>query len=404
MVSITQAGGGSLRTFEGFAKDMSALTRALRADVGGADLRHLRRIEWAGRLCTFAGFATAWIAPNPISAILLAQGMIARFFIGHHIGHGAYDAVPGLPRRYHSQTFGRGWRRFADWADWWNHDDWLYTHNQLHHRHTQSPLDADIMDSQLFARLPRVVRLALLILFTATWKFSYYAPRMRREHATLKAGVARTRPYDFVPADLLDLTDPVVRTLWRRDYLPYLAFRFGLPVLVVWPFGSWFAFSVLANLVLAELIHNAQTFICIRPSHCAADIPLFRSAHTNRVEFYLQSILGTVNYRHPGAFGSFIQGWTNYQVEHHLWPSATLLQYKKARPAVQAICARHGVPYRAEPVLGRYAKTARLFMGLEHQALLDTRPIAAGAAIPAFGGAERLFAGMTQPGRCQDPV
>jgi fatty acid desaturase len=375
MTSLRQIEISPTVRIDGFVNEMSALTRTLRADIGGEDIRHLRRIELIGWLCTIAGFATAWIAPNPLSAILLAQGMIARFFIGHHIGHGAYDRIPGLPKRYHSQRFACGWRRFVDWADWWNHDDWLYTHNQLHHRHTQSPLDADIMDSQLFVGLPRVARFALLVLFTVTWKFSYYAPRMRREHAMLQSGIPRTRPYDFVPADLLDLTDPVVRTLWTRDYLPYVTFRFALPVLLVWPFGPWVALSILANLVLAELIHNAQTFICIRPSHCAADIPLFRHAHADRGEFFLQSILGTVNYRHPGELGSFIQGWTNYQIEHHLWPSATLLQYKKARPVVQEICARHGVTYRAEPVLRRYAKTARLFMGLEHQSYLDTRPL-----------------------------
>lgn len=382
MSSVEQYLSLSTDAFESFSKEMSKLTRSLRADIGEADLRHLRRIELVGWICTVAGLATAWIAPNPLSAILIAQGMIARFFIGHHIGHGAYDAVPGLPKRYHSRTFAHGWRRFLDWPDWWNHDDWLYTHNQLHHRHTQSPLDADIMDSHLFVRLPKVIRLALLIVFTATWKFSYYAPRMRREYAMLKSGITRTKAYDFVPADLIDFTDPVVRTLWWRDYLPYLAYRFLIPVILVLPFGSWYALSMLANLVLAELIHNTQTFVCIRPSHCAADIPLFQHAHANRGEFFLQSIIGTVNYSHPGAFGSFIQGWTNYQVEHHLWPTATLLQYKKARPVVRDICALHGVSYREESVLRRYAKTARLFMGLEHQSIFDTRPFAKEFVVP----------------------
>ena len=368
--------------FEAFSADMSRLSRQIGKDVGPADIAHLHRIEWAGRACTLLGFATAWIAPNPVSAFLIAQGMIARFFIGHHIGHGAYDAVPGAPARYRSARFARGWRRYADWLDWWNHDDWLYTHNQLHHRHTQAPLDADIMDSHLFTGLSKPVRFLMLLLFTATWKFSYYTPRMRREFAMLKAGVKREKPYDFVVGDLIDLGDPVVRTLWLRDYLPYIFVRFVLPSALLLPFSSWAAWSLLANLILAELIHNIQTFVCIRPSHCAADIPMFHEAHGGRGEFFLQSIVGTVNYRWPGGFGSFLHGWTNYQVEHHLWPSATLLQYSKARPQVRAICAQHGVPYREEPVLRRYAKTARLFMGLEHQRFMDTTPPVAGAAIP----------------------
>jgi fatty acid desaturase len=363
--------------FKRFGADMSALTRTLRRDVSHEDFRHLRRIEWAGRICSLLGYATAWIAINPFSIFLIAQGMIARFFIGHHIGHGAYDTVPGVPNRYNSRVFASGWRRYIDWLDWWNHDDWLYTHNQLHHRHTQAPLDADIMDSQLFVRFSRPIRLVLLAFFTMTWKFSYYTPRMRREKHFLDSGIERKTPYDFVPADLLNLWDPVVRLLWRRDYLPYICVRFLLPSLLLLPFGWGYAAVMLMNIILAELLHNIQTFVCIRPSHCAADIPLFETRYADRAEFYLQSIAGTVNYPNPGAVGSFLHGWTNYQVEHHLWPSATLLQYKKARPQVEEICRRYGMPYRAENVFTRYAKTGRLFMGLDHQTLAKSRPIEA---------------------------
>jgi fatty acid desaturase len=197
---------------------------------------------------------------------------------------------------------------------------------------------------------------------------------MRRENALRKAGVKRAAFYEMTPADLYDVGDPVVRTLWLRDYLPYIGWRFALPAAVAAPFGGWVAFSVLTNLLLAELAHNAQTFICIRPSHCAADIPLFVTAYRSRREFYLQSVLGTVNYRAGGDMNDIVHGWTNYQVEHHLWPSATLLQYRRAHPEVVAICRRHAIEYREAGVWSRYAKTARLFIGVEHQTYLDTGP------------------------------
>ena len=39
-------------------------------DVGPEDLAHLLKLERWGRICTGLGYATAWIAPNPISAFL----------------------------------------------------------------------------------------------------------------------------------------------------------------------------------------------------------------------------------------------------------------------------------------------------------------------------------------------
>jgi fatty acid desaturase len=361
-----------------FGREIRDLGTSLRRNIGAEDGRHLLRIEAIGRTCGAIGFATAWIAPNPISIFLLAQAMIVRFFIGHHVGHGAYDRVPGLPRRFDRHRFGRGWRRFVDWPEWWSLEDWLYTHNNLHHPETQSPLDADIMDSRFLLPYPRWIRLIYFVFATLTWKFSYYAPRMHREKALRDGGDRRVALYDMRPADLLDLRDPIVRQLWLRDYVPYLSWRFVLPTLAASLLGGWAAISMLTNLIFAELVHNAQTFICIRPSHCAADIPLFASKYRNRAEFYMQSVLGTMNYRAGGEVSDILHGWTNYQVEHHLWPSLPLLRYRLARPRMVAICRRHGIAYREAGVVSRYLKTARLFMGFEHQATLDTARLLVG--------------------------
>jgi fatty acid desaturase len=371
-MSVSDRGAASNIDLTSFEREMSELGVSLRRNIGRNDKRHLLRLEAIGRAFGVVGLATAWIAPNPISVFLMAQAMIIRFFIGHHVGHGAYDHVAGLPARFSRRRFARGWRRFIDWPEWWNLDDWLHTHNNLHHPKTQSPLDADIMDSRFLLPYPRWVRMAYFIFATLTWKFSYYAPRMHREKVLRDAAVPRVRPYDMRPTDLFDLRDPLVRQLWVRDYLPYVGWRFALPTLVASSVSGWAALSMLINLTLAELVHNAQTFICIRPSHCAADIPLFTHAHRNRREFYLQSVLGTINYRAGGDANDILHGWTNYQVEHHLWPSLTLLQYRVARPQVVAICRRNGIPYREAGIISRYLKTAQLFMGLEHQTALDT--------------------------------
>ena len=56
-----------------FARDVEALHASLKADLGLADYRHLLKMVWWSRLSTLLGYATAWIMPNPLSALLQAS-------------------------------------------------------------------------------------------------------------------------------------------------------------------------------------------------------------------------------------------------------------------------------------------------------------------------------------------
>jgi len=59
----------------------------------------------------------------------------------------------------------------------------------------------------------------------------------------------------------------------------------------------------------------------------------------------------------------FLQGWLNYQIEHHLWPDLSMLSYQKAQPLVRDICKRYGVPYIQESVWVRLVKTISVIGG-----------------------------------------
>ena len=122
--------------YEAFTREIEALRRDAFQSLCHQDFLHLIKIERIGKLCTLLGFATAWMIPNPISALLIGQGILTRWLLMHHISHGGYDRVPGVPPRYTSQTFARGWRRFIDWFDWMLPDAWACEHNFLHHYHT----------------------------------------------------------------------------------------------------------------------------------------------------------------------------------------------------------------------------------------------------------------------------
>src|SRR5262249_52348580 len=156
--------------------------------------------------------------------------------------------------------------------------------------------DADLMDPKNFRSLPLPVRYVVLALIMMTWKAYYYAPYMQRELQRLRARIPRDEPYRFRLRDFYDLRDPLVRSLWGRQFLPFILFHFVLIPLVFLPLGSWAVMSVAANAVLGEIFCNVQGFITIRSSHCADDVPLFAVGPKGRADYYMRQVLGTVNY------------------------------------------------------------------------------------------------------------
>ena len=164
----------------GFCAAIDQLKAEAHANIGPADLAHLRRIEAYGRVATLLGYATAWIIPNPLSAFLLSLGQFTRWLLAHHILHRGYDRVPDVPRRYTSRVFARGWRRYIDWFDWLLPEAWDYEHNTLHHYHTGEDGDPDVAERHLEflrrMRIPVVLKYAIVAIVACTWKIIYYAP------------------------------------------------------------------------------------------------------------------------------------------------------------------------------------------------------------------------------------
>lgn len=339
---------------DGFAAGVQALRVEMLRELGPADIRHLRRTERIGRAATAAGLATAWLAPNPFSAAALALGGSTRWLLMHHIGHRGYDKVPGVAPRHTARVFARGRRRFVDWLDWMTPEAWVYEHNVLHHQHTGEQRDPDLIEQNVAdihrSRLPVALRWTLLALLAATWRASYYAPKTLRAwwHRRLPDDAPRPTPHG---------------ALLRRCYAPYALVRFvALPLLAL-PLGAWAAFSMLCNLLLADVLTNLHTFFVVGPNHSGDDVARFDGPPASRGEFYVRQVVGSVNYRTGGDATDYAHLWLNYQIEHHLFPDMPMLAYRRVQPRVAALCARFGVPYLQEPVTRRFAKMAQVFVG-----------------------------------------
>lgn len=369
--------------YHALGAELHGLKRELDAHRSTADLVHLKKIERWGRLCSAVGYATAWLAPNPFSALLISQGNFTRWtMITHHVMHRGYDKTPGVPLRYTSRHYARGWRRYLDWLDWIVPDAWDYEHNFFHHYYTGEVTDPDLVERNVdffrASRLPVAIKAIVIAFFMCTWKLIYYAPntiwilrrvRARKEEEKAVQGKLRSViPDDHHPVRTLQLLLPISadgREFWRRAVLPYGIIRFVLTPLLFLPLGAWAAFSVLVNVLLAEILTNIHSFVMIVPSHAARDLFRFMTPVSNRDEFYVRQIVGSSNYRCGGDLNDFLHGWLNYQIEHHLWPDLSMRQYQQVQPRVKAVCEKYGLPYVQESIFARFRKLWRILLGVD---------------------------------------
>jgi hypothetical protein len=352
----------------GFCAAIERLKADTYRQIGPADFAHLRRIERVGRLATLGGYATAWIIPNPATALLLSLGQFTRWLLAHHILHRGYDRVPGIPARYTSRGFARGWRRFVDWFDWLLPDAWDHEHNVLHHYHTGEDADPDVAERHLEflrrLRAPRWLKVAVIAVVACTWKIIYYAPNsLRVLDPESRKRLRHAEIVSLTVGSVIDIRRPAVRRLWLSCYLPYAAWHFGLVPLLFLPLGPAAVWCVLVNKLLAEALTNAHAFLVIAPNHTADDLYRFAFHYDRKEEFYATQVLGSANYRCGGEVVDYLSIWLNYQIEHHLIPDLPMRQYTRIQPEVKRLCAEHGIPYRQESVFRRFGRMLDVAVG-----------------------------------------
>ena len=364
---------------EQLAKDLNEIQQEAlsRSGSGEEDVKHLVKMERWGKICSLLGYGTAWIMPNPISALLISQGSFTRWTqMAHPIVHKGYDKHDNAPGHYSSKTFAKGWRRFIDWPDWITPDGWHQEHDVLHHYNLGEKLDPDHLQHNLEwlrqSKAPMWMRFLIIFVFTAVWKILYYTPRTHKELRISRARQAGEGVPEMTRLGAWSLFTKQGRALWFQSILPYVGFRFVLLPLLFLPLGTFAATSVLINSILAEILTNMHTFLVIVPNHAGDDVMMFEEKGKGRGEFYLRQILGSVNYPTGSDANDFFYGWLNYQVEHHLWPDLSLKQYQYVQPKVVEVCKKHGIPYCQQSVFKRLFKAMDIMVGRTSMLKPDT--------------------------------
>ena len=316
---------------DAFGRELDAIRAGVLADLGQADVDHIRRMIRIVHYSDAGGRALLHVGLGPITFVLgvsalAAAKILENMEVGHNVMHGQYDWTqdPALDsRRY-------------EWDIVCTGDDWRHSHNHEHHTFTNIlGRDRDVgygilrmHDTQPWspAHLAQPAYAALLaVLFQ--WGVGLQDVR-------LDETVAGTQSF----ATLRRRARPFLRKAARQLAKDYLVF----PALALAN-----APRVVAGNLLANLIRNVWTFAVIFCGHFPDGVRLYTEDETRderRGDWYLRQLHGSANIE-GGRLLHVATGHLSHQIEHHLFPDLPAARYPTIAPAVRAVCARYGQPY-----------------------------------------------------------
>jgi len=339
-------------------------------------LHHYNKLVLWQNVLFVVGIFGIWIKYNFISVIALSIYTVTRWTIsGHHICHGGYNDCN--EKHLKKKFFGIGIiRKHIDWLDWFLVEAWSYEHNHLHHCFLNETKDPDLIINARNTQLKKsefIKNNIFFIFFMLTWRWYYYASNIF--HHYKNKNNSKKINLCLLPDAIFKYNITFIQTL-----LPYFFYRF-LVIPYFWGFifgNSYFYFS-LCNLIASEILTNIYSFIIIVPNHAGKDLCRFVpeiSTYTNtKNDIIYRSVLGSANYLCCNDFEKkwffdpdiidFLQGYLNYQIEHHMFPECSCLEYKLMAKDIKKICEDYDVDYIKENVFTRFYKLYRLFVFLD---------------------------------------
>jgi len=344
---------------EEFGTELDAIYAQVKASLGEADQRYIRRLirfqrslALLSRIAIFASLvflpAAKW-SPLPsaivffsiLSISTLGLGVakiLENMEIGHNVMHGQWDWM--RDPEIQSGTW--------EWDSVCPSDQWKHSHNVLHHTWTNVlGRDRDIGYEVLRVTTLQTWRprnllqpfynVIIAVLFE--WAVAFHDI----EFDNIERG--RKKHSDFVPM-LRRIRQKVVRQ-GMKDY-------------VLWPLlaGPYFLYVLAANIV-ANLIRNLWAYVIIFCGHFPEGVHVFTEEQVKgetRAAWYARQLLGSCNIQGSKLF-HILSGNLSHQIEHHLFPDMPSNRYAEVAPRVQAVCERYGLPYNTGSLTRQFGTT-----------------------------------------------
>jgi fatty acid desaturase len=399
-----------------FLADIKAAKAAV-GDPTEEDARHMKGIVltakvllYGGHALLFLGILQAWGPLTAVcclaAAIMISTGRCMNWtIIGHHTCHGGLDKLQSshpdaLPPQYKRGIFAFGARRVIDWLDWMKPEAWDVEHNKMHHYYLSEDKDPDLVERNfVFLRsleIPRIFKYLIVTSWMASWKYSYYSPSTFKvlQLSRKDSWISQNWPKSVDPHNAVTLVSlanaveallarnwleaifwPLFFLRWVSVILPMLLVVFLPPFLplVLDSLGVWPSFAPVATEAafralklgfLAEALTNMHSFIVIVCNHSGDDMYWYStSCQAYSAEWFLRCTYSSVNFETGNEFVDIFYGWLNYQIEHHMFPDMTPLQYRKLQPLIKSVCKKHGVQYVQENGFWRTFKMMQTAVG-----------------------------------------
>lgn len=310
--------------------------------------------------------------------------------VSHHVSHGGYtDAAPTAAshvnhHKYNRFTYGvKLRRRLVDWIDYILPEAWHCEHNIQHHYKLNEATDPDNVQQNLAIlrtlNVPHVIKYAIIAFFALTWRLFYYSSNSYKYYKASKLKYTM-KPDDYKQMTLAGaITNEWPYWISRSEYftlvlLPVILYRaicFAPLYITHTYFPAIFTINHLHNVVvnyaIADLFCNVHTFVIIVPNHAGRDMYLYNTSVIPKSdEWLLRQCISSANYTAGNDAIDYLQGWLNYQIEHHLFPDLSAYEYQRIHHQVRDVCYKYGVPYVCENVFLRLWKTVKIMTGDEN--------------------------------------
>ncbi len=375
--AITTAGSlaGTVGTVEtigpnagqGLARELQDLYRRTKAQVGDADLAHIRNVTAYGQAIRARRIELLGDGrPEAVgrAAILETLYRLLQFSeLGHNVIHGSYDHLPNCGE-YHSERY--------EWDFNVDIRQWKVMHHEGHHPHTNiAGRDHDLGYSIARAMAGQdwfghhIAQTAFIGALAAT------APQSA---AFMLGNVTRhVEGRRFFSRGLLGSPIRIALADARERYLrePMAA-------------GSRFLPALLAN-YLGGVGGYMSVFFLVAIEHHAGELEMFPDPGPDETldQYYARQFRATRNFvRSPGV-DNFLErilneevpfedrpdfrifyGGLDTHIEHHMFPDLPPNRQREIAPAVREIAARHGLPYHETPLLESVQLFAKALTGL----------------------------------------
>jgi fatty acid desaturase len=157
-----------------------------------------------------------------------------------------------------------------------------------------------------------------------------------------------------------------------KVYFPYIIFTyFIVPALYGIIFNSInIANVVITNIFISEILTNIITFIIIVPNHAGDDLYEFKTPCENNEEHIYRSAIGSADYSYGDEITDFFHGYLNHQIEHHMFPDLSPLEYRILAPEIKKICKKHNVQYIQQNIFIRFYKLIQIILGDKQNKLI----------------------------------